>query len=145
MFKKLAIINLLIIVTTSVQVLWSAPDALSAADLSSSPIAYIEMICLYPMVLLTFFLQLFGRAKLRIVTQVAVFWVLIVSYWIMINYSEFDDRVASWSTFSSTSIWFYVFIETGIPLLVCLSIFSVGLFLTLKKFANKAFAANKKW
>ncbi|TDQ08297.1 hypothetical protein ATK78_2806 [Pedobacter metabolipauper] len=58
-------------------------------------------------------------------------------YWILINYAEFKDRVAGWSTFSSAEVWYYVFVTTALSLVISLLIFSVMLYMIINRLGNE--------
>jgi hypothetical protein len=44
---------------------------------------------------------------------------LLVIFWLLMNYMEFNDRIASWSTFSVMGIWIHVFLNTGLIIGIC--------------------------
>lgn len=138
MTKKIIYINLLIVVTTCLQVIWASPNALSAVDLSTSPIDYIEWLCLFPMLVVSFLLFIFKQFKVGNKYQIIVISVLMTVYWLFINRSEFTDRVAGWSTFSAGEVWYYVLLTMSLPLLTCLVVFSVLMHFIFKQSSKMA-------
>ena len=137
MIKRIIYINLLIIVSTCLQVIWASPDALSSVDLSSSPIDYLEWLCFYPMIVISIMLLLFNRFNVSRTHLLIVVPLIMTIYWLFINYWEFRNRVAGWSTFSNQEIWYYVFLTTYLPLSVCVVIFCLCTHMINKQFDNK--------
>lgn len=75
--------------------------------------------------------------------HVIVLTLIMMIYWLFINYWEFRNRVAGWSTFSDQEIWYYVFITTYLPLIVCVIIFCLFSHMICKRFDHKALSALK--
>lgn len=51
--------------------------------------------------------------------KVSLSTLLLAIFWILINYMEFNDRVASWSTFSAMGIWMHVLSDSFLTIAVC--------------------------
>lgn len=123
-------------VTTCLQVIWASPNALSTVDLSTSPIDYIEWLCLFPMLVVSFLLFVFKQFKTGNKPQLIAIALLMAVYWLVVNHSEFTDRVAGWTTFSIGEVWYYVFLTMSLPLLTCLVVFSILMYFIFKQ-SNK--------
>lgn len=106
-------------VCTGIQVLWAAPEGLSSADLSGSPIGYLHWLCLLPVLFLSGLALIFNKYKVIPALQIAGILILISGYWLFINYDEFIIRQASWSTFSTKESWYYAIEFSSIPIPVC--------------------------
>lgn len=133
MFKKLLFINLLICLITSIQVLWAYPLGLSSADLSKNPYGYLHWLCLCPVVIISVLLLIFKRFKISNLMQTFTITFLMMLYWLLINYNEFNMRVAGWSTFLADEIWTMTIDISLIPIGVCLTVFALTLHFILLK------------
>lgn len=125
MSKKLVFVNLLVVFSTCLQVLWSTPDAISASNMSTSSLIYIEKIVCFGVIFTTILLIAFWRIKMADKNQIRVICCTTVIYWVFVNFIEFQDRVASWSTFSFLETWSYILVYNSLPLLVSTALFSI--------------------
>jgi len=114
---KILLLNLSAVICTYVQVLWSAPDGVSAADMSNSPIFYLHWYVLICLIFLNILLLMLKRkstsGKIMLSTS------LLIIFWLLMNYMEFNDRVASWSTFSVMGIWVHVLLNSVLTIGIC--------------------------
>ncbi|SEQ98539.1 hypothetical protein [Pedobacter rhizosphaerae] len=116
--RKIIWINILVFIITIIEVSWFSPDGLSAVDLSSSVLDYVLWIGMFALVLINILLLIFNFFQARLLIKTSTMTLLMISYWLLINYSEFQERVAAWSTFSSREIFYYT---------VCYSVWPAGL------------------
>lgn len=137
MCRKILWLNLLVILTTCTQVIYSSPKALSAVDLSSSPIDYLHWLCLCPMVAITLLLIVLNWLKARSIIKIIAAVSLMAFYWLFVNHSEFKDRVAAWSTFSDRETWYYVLHISGIPVVIAAAAFAACFYVILNFVASK--------
>lgn len=114
---KIFLFNLSAVVCTYIQVLWSAPDGVSAVDMSSSPIAYLHWYILLSLIFLNILLLVLKRKSTS--GKVMLSTSLLVIFWLLMNYMEFNDRVASWSTFSAMGIWMHVLQNSVLTIGIC--------------------------
>lgn len=114
---KILLFNLSAVICTYVQVLWSAPEGVSAADMSNSPIVYLHWYTLISLIFLNGLLLMLKRKS--ILSKVILSTLLLVIFWLLMNYMEFNDRVASWSTFSVMGIWIHVLLNSILTIAVC--------------------------
>ncbi|NQX40516.1 hypothetical protein SAMN05421820_105409 [Pedobacter steynii] len=114
---KIVLFNLSAVICTYVQVLWSAPEGVSAADMSNSPIAYLHWYALISLIFLNCLLLMLKRKS--ILSKVILSTLVLVIFWLLMNYMEFNDRVASWSTFSVMGIWIHVLLNSILTIAVC--------------------------
>jgi hypothetical protein len=120
---KIVLLNLTAVFCTYAQVLWAAPNAVSAVDMSNSPIFYLHW---YVMITLVFLNILFLIIKIRnqsATSKTILSTSLLSIFWLLMNYIEFSDRVASWSTFSSEEIWLTVLMSSFLTIGSCGIIF----------------------
>ncbi|MDR7194618.1 hypothetical protein [Luteimonas terrae] len=105
-------------VATAVQVMWSSPVALSAAEWRTSPLAYVSLLSLIAWVSTLALLALLPR---RLGPGVQAGWVALTmaGYWLLLNYVDFVLRVAAWSTFERSSILLHVLRASALPVAVC--------------------------
>jgi hypothetical protein len=126
--RKVLSINILVIIITIVQVIWFSPDGLSAVDLSSSVIDYVLWIGMFSLVLVNLLLFIFNFIHGRFLIKISAMTLLMICYWLIINYSEFQERVAAWSTFSSSEIFYYTIHYSIWPVSVSACILFAGLY-----------------
>ncbi|GEM_PF-654129 len=129
MLKRIIYINLLIILTTAIQILWFSPDGISSSNMSTSPLSYIEVSCIIPAIILSAISLILQYMQVPDSKQLLVLSIGIAGYWLFANYVEFEDRVASWSTFSTAETWYYTLIYNPMPMIVCTTAFVVGTYL----------------
>lgn len=137
MLKRIIYFNLLIIVTTAIQILWFSPDGISSSDMSTSALSYIEVSCVIPAIILSVICLLLQSLQVPDSKQLLILSIVMVSYWILANYVEFEDRVASWSTFSTAETWHYTLIYNPMPLIVCTTAYVVGVHLIFSNTRNQ--------
>lgn len=113
-------------VATAVQVTWSAPVALSAAEWRTSPQVYVSLLSLLALVLSLAVLALLPR---RMGPTAQARWVVLsmVGYWLLLGYVDFVLRVASWSTFDTPSILLHVLPASALPVTVCAAVLTLAL------------------
>jgi len=128
MQKKILYTSLLIIVVTYIEVLWYSPEGLSSVDLSRSPIDYLHWLCLFAVIVTGALLYVFRNKKTRPVYQAVLITLLMMAYWLMINYGEFEERVANWSTFSDAEVLYCVSMESVVPIGVCSVLLLMGFY-----------------
>jgi len=114
---KILLFNLSAIICTYAQVLWSAPDGVSAADMSNSPIFYLHWYVLICLIFLNIPLWMLKTKSTS--AKVILSTSLLVIFWLLMNYMEFNDRVASWSTFSVMGIWVHVLLNSVLTIGIC--------------------------
>lgn len=137
MLKRIIYINLLIVLTTAIQILWFSPDGISSANMSTSPLSYIEVSCIIPAIILSILSYILRSMQASDSKQLLILSIVLVGYWIFANYVEFEDRVASWSTFSTAETWYYTLIYNPMPLIVCTTAFVVGAHLIFSNTRNQ--------
>ncbi|WP_443945179.1 hypothetical protein ACJVDH_20020 [Pedobacter sp. AW1-32] len=118
---------------TSIQILWAAPDAMSSADLSSSPLGYLHWLCILPISITLALNNWFGKHQTTINWQLTILTGFMVLYWLSVNYVEFVDREASWSTFSTTESWYATVMISRLPIGVCGVVFILSMYFLLEK------------
>lgn len=129
--------TLAIIVCTCTQTLWAAPDAISSADLSSSPLGYLHWICALPVFVCLILAPWLRKRKVALMQKSVILTLFMVGYWLCINYTEFIDREASWSTFSTTESWYVTLMISRLPIGICSVAFILSMYFILKKTENQ--------
>lgn len=121
--REIICINVAAVVCTYIQVMWAAPDGPSARDLSGSPISYLHWFCLPVLLFLNVLLLTLGKRGHTSFIQGVYSTSLLTACWLVMNYLEFADRLASWSTFSALEIWSSVFMTSVLTIGVCSTVF----------------------
>ncbi|MNR42595.1 hypothetical protein D3C85_1611280 [compost metagenome] len=87
--------------------------------MSSSPLLYLHWYVIFTLTVLNIlFLILKKRHSSAKTTAITSTLWLIIS-WLLINYMEFNDRIAAWSTFSELELWYDVLRTSALTTGLC--------------------------
>jgi len=125
------VISLFSIVIGAFQMYWFLPDGLSCMDAQSG---IIEAIFKFMSIQALFIFLVFTIFKLNIGRYIS--FIFLIFYWFFINKNEFTNRHACWSTFSNSEITYYSFYESIAPIVTCLIVFIIGVYLYKLKSKN---------
>jgi len=126
--KNALIISLFSFIIGTFQMYWFLPDGLSCIDAKSGIIeAVFKFMSIQALIVFLIYATLIFNISRYISFTFLLF------YWFFINKNEFTNRHACWSTFSNTEITYHSLYKSIIPIVTCLIIFVISVYLYKSK------------
>lgn len=116
---KTLFLNLSAIGFGYIQALWASPEGPSSVDMSNSPFFYLHWYVIFTLIVLNILLLILKKRHSSAKITAMISTLGLIMSWLLINYMEFNDRIAAWSTFSELELWYYVLYASALTTGIC--------------------------
>ena len=126
-------LGLSVFLITLVQINWASPAGVSNSDMGIPVFLYPESLSLFITTVISILAAVFSFKRISIKNEITIYTIVLLLYWLLINFIEFEIHVASWSTFSVTESWIHTVMISFLPMICCGTLFLLTAYYILSK------------